>query len=122
MADAMIRSIGLLLALLFATAPAWGHATLLRATPPVGGRLATPPAELTLKFNEPIETAFSRIELHDAAGNAVALDKPQYLGGDPSTIAAPLPPLPPGTYTVIWRATSVDTHKTEGRFQFTIAP
>ena len=26
--------------------------------------------------------------------------------------------LPPGDYTVAWRATSVDTHRTEGRYGF----
>jgi hypothetical protein len=31
-----------------------------------------------------------------------------------------LPKLPPGTYTVIWHVTSVDTHKTEGNFKFTV--
>lgn len=30
--------------------------------------------------------------------------------------------LPPGTYTVIWHATSVDTHKTEGKFHFMVKP
>jgi copper resistance protein C len=33
-----------------------------------------------------------------------------------------LPRLPPGTYTVVWHVTSVDTHKTEGRFDFTVVP
>ena len=31
-----------------------------------------------------------------------------------------LPRLSPGTYTVIWHVTSVDTHKTEGNFKFTV--
>ncbi|MGA3399614.1 MAG: copper resistance protein CopC [Acetobacteraceae bacterium] len=30
--------------------------------------------------------------------------------------------LPAGQYTVIWHVTSVDTHKTEGRFTFSVAP
>jgi len=30
--------------------------------------------------------------------------------------------LPPGIYTVIWHVTSIDTHKTEGRYQFTVGP
>ncbi len=33
-----------------------------------------------------------------------------------------LPKLPNGVYTVVWHVTSVDTHKTEGRYQFTIGP
>jgi copper resistance protein C len=32
-----------------------------------------------------------------------------------------LPKLPPGTYTVNWHVTSVDTHKTEGNYTFTVA-
>jgi methionine-rich copper-binding protein CopC len=31
-----------------------------------------------------------------------------------------LPPLAPGTYTVIWRVLSVDSHITEGRFTFRV--
>ena len=31
-----------------------------------------------------------------------------------------IPALPPGTYTVIWHVTSVDTHKTKGSFKFTV--
>jgi hypothetical protein len=33
-----------------------------------------------------------------------------------------LPKLGAGVYTVIWHATSVDAHKTEGRFTFTVKP
>ncbi|MEJ1978863.1 MAG: copper resistance protein CopC [Acetobacteraceae bacterium] len=33
-----------------------------------------------------------------------------------------LPALPPGLYKVIWHATSVDTHRTEGSYSFTVAP
>ena len=31
-------------------------------------------------------------------------------------------PLPPGVYTVNWHAVSVDTHHTQGSFNFTVAP
>ncbi len=30
--------------------------------------------------------------------------------------------LPPGVYTVTWHAVSVDTHHTQGDFQFTVKP
>ena len=33
-----------------------------------------------------------------------------------------LTPLPSGTYRVKWRAVSVDTHATEGDFNFTVKP
>jgi len=41
---------------------------------------------------------------------------------DPRQLSVPLKPMTPGTYTVEWHATSVDTHKTEGHFSFTLAP
>ena len=31
-----------------------------------------------------------------------------------------LRPLPPGTYKVNWHVLSVDTHKTEGSYSFTV--
>jgi methionine-rich copper-binding protein CopC len=37
-------------------------------------------------------------------------------------LAVPVKPLAAGVYTVLWHATSVDTHKTEGHFTFTVAP
>ena len=33
-----------------------------------------------------------------------------------------LAPLAPGTYRVVWRVLSVDTHVTEGDFTFTVVP
>jgi len=33
-----------------------------------------------------------------------------------------LKPLPAGTYKVIWRVLSVDTHRTNGSFTFRVGP
>ena len=44
---------------------------------------------------------------------------PHLKGGD-TVLAVPLKPLPPGVYTVSWHATATDTHKTEGKFTFTV--
>lgn len=115
--------INLLILLLLAAAPsAWAHAFLAGASPPVGIQLPAAPPELTLRFTEPIESLFSSVELRDAAGAAIQTDPPRLAAGTTHTLVVKLPTLRPGTYTVIWRATSVDTHKTEGRYQFTIGP
>ena len=37
-----------------------------------------------------------------------------------SLLQVSLPQLPAGTYTVIWHVVSVDTHRTQGHFEFTI--
>ena len=39
---------------------------------------------------------------------------------DSATVRISLQPLPPGIYTVKWRAVTVDTHHTEGTFTFTV--
>ena len=42
--------------------------------------------------------------------------------GEGRVLQVKLKPLPPGVYTVVWHVTSVDTHKTEGHFTFTVKP
>jgi methionine-rich copper-binding protein CopC len=59
--------------------------------------------------------------VHDASGQQVDR-KDIRVDGDPHRLAVGLAPLQPGQYTVNWHATSVDTHKTEGSYNFTIAP
>jgi len=41
---------------------------------------------------------------------------------DRTLLRVSLPPLAAGTYKVIWRVLSVDTHVTEGDFTFRLAP
>jgi copper resistance protein C len=38
--------------------------------------------------------------------------------GPANVVHVGLKPLPPGTYSVLWHALSVDTHTTEGSFSF----
>lgn len=106
-------------ALVFAS-PAFAHAFLERASPPVGSEIGTSPPELYITFTEGVEPLFSTIEVNDASGAAIAAGKPHVAPGNDRRLVIDLPKLPPGTYTVIWHATSVDTHKTEGSYQFTV--
>jgi len=111
----------LALAGLCITSPAFAHAMLERASPPVGSEAASPPHEIVLTFTEGVEPLFSSIEIRNAEGAVVTTGKPHVVAGDARRLAVDLPVLQAGTYTVIWHATSVDTHKTEGRFQFSVA-
>jgi copper resistance protein C len=110
------------LAAVAVSAAARAHAFLDKASPPVGGAVATPPAEIRLRFSEPVEPAFSRIALTAANGAAVATGAAAPDPGDPSQLVLPVPRLPPGRYRVRWRVTSRDTHTTEGDFTFEIRP
>src|SRR5579885_1556867 len=83
---------------------------------------AVPPAEIRLFFTEPVEPAFSGIALATADGKPVAAGRAAVDPGDPRQLVLPLPPLPPGRYRVSWHVVSVDTHRTEGDYTFSVNP
>jgi methionine-rich copper-binding protein CopC len=106
---------------LFVSTPVLAHAFLDGALPRVGSVIPTPPAEIVLTFTQGIEPAFSKLEVQDSAGVNVT-DGAPHSDGDPAKFAVPVKKLAAGVYTVIWHVISVDTHKTQGKFHFTIAP
>lgn len=108
--------------LLFAPTLAHAHAQLRQAEPPVGGTIHGPPAQVELTFSEAVEPRFSTVTVADAAGAQVDKRDLHAMPGDAKHLAVSLGALQPGVYTVTWHATSVDTHKTEGTFSFTVAP
>jgi copper resistance protein C len=100
-------------------AVALAHAMLDHAIPRVGSTVATAPKELTLWFTEKLEPAFSIAEVRNTQG-AVQSAKAYVDGRDRTELHVPLKALPPGTYLVTWRVLSVDTHRTQGTFRFTV--
>jgi copper resistance protein C len=107
---AWVLSVGLALA----------HSGLQRAEPPVESTLKRPPKELKLYFSERLEPAYSRARVEDGQGARVDRDDSRVDRSNPLLLRVTLPPLAPGTYTVIWRVLSVDSHITEGRFMFRV--
>ncbi len=80
-------------------------------------------AEIRLKFSEGVEPHFSGVALTAEGGAAVPLGKPSVDPADNSVLIVKVgKTLPPGVYTVNWHAVSVDTHHTQGDFQFTVKP
>jgi hypothetical protein len=117
----MIWRVALLGLATFALAShAYAHAMLERASPPAGGEASVSPPELDLTFSEGVEPLFSTVEVRNAAGATIAAGKPHTAPGNDRRLVVDLPKLSPGIYTVIWHATSVDTHKTEGSYRFTV--
>jgi copper resistance protein C len=103
-----------------ALAPARAHAFLDHASPAVGSTVPTAPTAVTIWFTEDIEPAFSGVAVTNAAGARVDLADAHVLAGHPDALQAGLKVLPPGSYTVSWHVVSVDTHRTEGTFRFTV--
>ena len=116
----MPRAPVLTLAMLTLAAPALAHAFLERASPPAGSEVTTSPSELSITFTEGVEPSFSTIEVRSEGGAPVSTGKPYIAADNNRRLAVKLPMLSAGVYTVIWHATSVDTHKTEGSFKFTV--
>jgi methionine-rich copper-binding protein CopC len=111
-----ILLISLLLAAL-SNAAAHAHAFLDHASPLVGSTVASAPREVSLTFTQNLEAAFSSVQVTGPNGARVDAGKPQ-IGGN--TMHVGLKAAGPGTYHVRWHALSVDTHKTEGSFTFSV--
>jgi methionine-rich copper-binding protein CopC len=108
------------MALIVARPAAQAHAFLDHASPAVGSAIPAAPAAIALWFTQNLEPAFCSVTVTNEAGQRVDLGNAQVPQGAPAELQVGLRPLPPGTYTVSWRVVSVDTHPTEGRFQFSI--
>jgi methionine-rich copper-binding protein CopC len=117
----MIRILLLAAATCLIGTSASAHAALERASPPAGSAVSGSPAVLSLTYTEPVEPLFSAVQVTDAQGQRVDTGKP-VAKSDGRVLQVGLKPLRPGVYTVRWRVTSVDTHKSEGHFTFTVKP
>jgi copper transport protein len=110
-------------ALLTVLAPAQhasAHAILLTSAPAPSAVLDQSPTEIALFFNEFVDTVFGKIRILDSSGNDVQTVKPVRDASNQSIVRAPISPLEPGTYVVIWRIASSDSHPVQGSFSFQI--
>lgn len=103
-----------------AAACAHAHAFLDHAEPRVGSQVQASPAEVKLWFSEPLEGAFSTASVVDANGRRVDRADAHVDPSDKVLMHVPVQDLAPGSYTVHWRAVSVDTHVTQGDFSFRV--
>jgi copper resistance protein C len=95
---------------------AQAHARLDHASPAVGSTVGSSPAQVTLTFTENLEPKFSGGEVLSSSG--ARMDHGSSASGNAMRIG--VKSLPPGAYSVHWHALSVDTHKTQGSFNFRV--
>ena len=100
-------------------APAYGHARLLSSNPAGGSTVEEAPQRLVLKFSEPIEPEFSRVQVRDPDGERVDAGAPRVDGDRVVTRLAPI--VQAGTYEVAFRVISADGHPIESSFSFDVA-
>ena len=97
--------------------PAFAHANLSATTPANDAVLDVSPARVTLRFDEPVESAFGSVRVFDGAAKRV--DDGPTLRPAPNEVAVAIGhTLPRGTYTVAWRVVSADSHPVHGAFVF----
>ena len=100
---------------------AFAHAQLEKATPPVGGTVASA-SEIRLEFSEGVEPKFTKVSV-TGPGGAVQLGAAKTEPSNQAVLIVPISkPLSAGVYKVHWQAVSVDTHHTQGTFEFTVKP
>ena len=89
-------------------------------TPSAGQKVSSPPTEVTINFDAPIEKLFAKLEVTGANGKNEAAGAPQ-ISDDGRRMSVKVASLKPGDYTVKWAVVGIDTHHTKGSYTFSIA-
>ena len=99
------------------------HAFLVRAEPRVGSKVNKVPTEVRVWFSETVQASVSSIHVFNESGKQVDKKDTHSDRANGTVICVSLiPTLTPGSYKVVWRVTSADTHVTGGNFHFQIVP
>jgi len=98
------------------------HAFVDHASPAVGSTVHAPIAEVKIWFTEKLVLPFSDLRVLDASGKEVDKHDKHLDPQNGELLIVSVPSLKLGRYTVSWRATSVDTHVTNGTFTFELSP
>jgi copper resistance protein C len=117
---ATLRPFVFVLGFMLAVAPsAFAHAhpkTMVPAQDSTGPA----PSKISITFSEAVEPKFSSIKLTNIDGKSVDPEASTPVQGDPTTITLAIPSLPTGTYVVHWVNVSVDGHRLQGSYKFTV--
>ncbi|WP_213803586.1 copper resistance protein CopC [Granulicella sp. dw_53] len=105
-------------ALFLAVPSAFAH-THPEAMMPAADSTVTSPSVVMMHFSGAIEPKFSHLTVTDATGHVVNKDS-SAVGGDAKSMTLAMPTLHPGVYIVNWVAVSVDSHRSQGEYKFTV--
>lgn len=99
-------------------APANAHAVLVASSPVDGARVESPPATVTLTFDESVRLIPAAAQVISTTG-ARADEGAAHLSDDATTIVIPLRrDLDRGSYAATWRVVSADGHIVSGSISF----
>ena len=110
--------LGVLAVLGLPATPALAHATQLSTDPPAGAVLSAAPAEVVVRFSEPIQVVPARTSVTGPDGARADRGRPRATG---HTLHIPLRPTGPrGTYLVSYRVISADGHPVGGGWTYSV--
>ncbi len=101
-------------------AVSWGHAFPDHSDPRVGSTVSDPPSMVRIWFDGDLEPVFSKIMVHTMDGRMVDKGDGHVDPKDSTLLEVSIPPLPPGTYLVMWSVIARDGHHTMGQYTFTV--
>jgi methionine-rich copper-binding protein CopC len=102
---------------LVASAPAFAHTAMTKTSIAENAKLSVAPPEFQATFQH--ETSIASVKLENSSGQQIELNyKPTPTKS--KTFKVPLPALPPGKYTLSWRAIAKDGHAMPGAVHFSI--
>lgn len=113
----LVAVAAVLVALAAWTGVAGAHATLTTSDPAPGARLASPPASVTLTYDEAVSVVADGTKVLDRDGARVDTG---VSARDQVVTIALRPDLAAGGYVVSWRVISADSHPVYGAFTFTV--
>jgi copper resistance protein C len=87
---------------------------------PAANATASRPGKVTMHFSGDLEPKFSSITVSNQTGRLVNKGASVVSPSDAKLMTVALPPLSGGVYTVHWIAVSVDGHRTQGEYNFTV--
>jgi methionine-rich copper-binding protein CopC len=100
---------------------ALAHAHLQQQQPAADSVATAQTNTLTLTFSEGVEPAFSGVTLTGPQQQKVATGSASLASGNDRQLIVPIKAeLSPGNYRVDWHVVSVDSHKTQGSYQFSV--
>jgi copper resistance protein C len=115
-----LRALATGVAALAVASTAFAHALPTSREPAPDSEVAEP-TQVTMRFSEPLEPAFSKIVVSDAAGRPVSAGASAVDADNPKAMHVALTPsLAPGRYSVHWNAVATDGHRTQGDYGFIV--
>jgi len=97
------------------------HAHPASEEPKAGATLTAAPDRVAIVFDDDLESLFAKLDVVNAAGGNEDAQSP-VVGSDARTLSVRLKPLAPGIYKVEWGVVAKDSHRTQGSYNFTVAP